>query len=48
VVDGWEPRPDYLLEVLIDNAEALPGIARELREARSHVHLAGSSLPPST
>jgi hypothetical protein len=34
-VDGWEPRPDCLLEVLIDGAEALPRIARELREARS-------------
>ena len=34
------------LEVLIDGAEALPRIARELRQARSHVHLAGWFFSP--
>lgn len=45
-VDGSEPRPGCLLEVLIDGAEALPRIARELRAARSHVHLAGWFFSP--
>jgi phosphatidylserine/phosphatidylglycerophosphate/cardiolipin synthase-like enzyme len=45
-VDGWEPRPGCLLEVLVDGAEALPRIAHELREARSHVHLAGWFFSP--
>lgn len=48
---GWasgdrEPRPGCSLEVLIDGAEALPRIAHELQQARSHVHLAGWFFSP--
>lgn len=34
------------LEILIDGAEALPRIARALKEARSHVHLTGWYFSP--
>ncbi|MBA3843375.1 MAG: hypothetical protein H0X39_12330 [Actinobacteria bacterium] len=49
---GWAegappPRPGNSLEILIDGAEALPRIAAELSQARSHVHLTGWYLTPS-
>ena len=34
------------MEILIDGAEALPRIAAELKQARSHVHLAGWFFSP--
>jgi phosphatidylserine/phosphatidylglycerophosphate/cardiolipin synthase-like enzyme len=40
------PRPGNDVEVLIDGATVLPRIAQELREARSHVHLAGWYVSP--
>ena len=40
------PRPGNAIEILIDGAEALPAIARELESARSHVHMAGWYLSP--
>jgi phosphatidylserine/phosphatidylglycerophosphate/cardiolipin synthase-like enzyme len=40
------PRPGNAVDVLIDGAEALPAIARELDAARSHVHLAGWFFSP--
>jgi phosphatidylserine/phosphatidylglycerophosphate/cardiolipin synthase-like enzyme len=40
------PRPGCSLEVLVDGAEALPRLARELAAARSHVHLAGWYFSP--
>jgi phosphatidylserine/phosphatidylglycerophosphate/cardiolipin synthase-like enzyme len=40
------PRSGCTLEVLIDGAEALPRVAEELRNARSHVHLAGWFVTP--
>ena len=43
---GFPPREGCELEVLIDGAEALPRIERELRQARSHVHLAGWFFSP--
>jgi phosphatidylserine/phosphatidylglycerophosphate/cardiolipin synthase-like enzyme len=48
---GWAagdppPRPGNSIDVLIDGAEALPLIARELEAARSHVHLTGWFLSP--
>ena len=48
---GWaagEPpvRPGNAVQVLIDGEEALPTIAEELRQARSHVHLAGWHFSP--
>jgi phosphatidylserine/phosphatidylglycerophosphate/cardiolipin synthase-like enzyme len=48
---GWavgEPpaRPGNAIEVLIDGAEALPVIARELEAARSHVHITGWFFSP--
>ena len=48
---GWAatpppPRPGNAVEVLIDGAEALSVIARELRQARSHIHLAGWHFTP--
>ena len=42
---GTPPRRGSL-EVLIDGAEALPRIAAELRQAQSHVHLAGWLVSP--
>ena len=39
-------RPGNAVEVLIDGAEALPAIAAELDEARSHVHLTGWHFSP--
>jgi phosphatidylserine/phosphatidylglycerophosphate/cardiolipin synthase-like enzyme len=38
---GTSPRDGCSLEVLIDGAEALPHLARELESATSHVHVAG-------
>jgi phosphatidylserine/phosphatidylglycerophosphate/cardiolipin synthase-like enzyme len=48
---GWASgappsRPGNALEVLIDGAQALPLIAAELADARSHVHLAGWHFSP--
>ena len=48
---GWAggvppSRPGNALEVLIDGAQALPLIASELENARSHVHLAGWHFSP--
>ena len=50
-VGGWavgEPpaRPGNAIDVLIDGAQALPAIAAELRQARSHVHLTGWYFSP--
>jgi phosphatidylserine/phosphatidylglycerophosphate/cardiolipin synthase-like enzyme len=48
--DGWSsrgaPPRRGSLEVLIDGAEALLRIDEELRQARSHIHLAGWHLEP--
>ena len=49
--DGWaarepSPRDGNSLDVLIDGAEALPRIADELKQARSHVHLTGWFFSP--
>src|SRR3954470_23246661 len=49
---GWAagdppPRAGNALEVLIDGAEALPAIAKELQAARSHVHMTGWFFSPS-
>jgi phosphatidylserine/phosphatidylglycerophosphate/cardiolipin synthase-like enzyme len=48
---GWaagDPpmRSGNAVEVLIDGAQALPAIADELRQARSHVHLTGWHFSP--
>jgi phosphatidylserine/phosphatidylglycerophosphate/cardiolipin synthase-like enzyme len=45
---GGEPPPrrGNKAEVLIDGAEALPRIAAELKQARSHVHIAGWYFSP--
>jgi phosphatidylserine/phosphatidylglycerophosphate/cardiolipin synthase-like enzyme len=48
---GWaagDPpmRPGNAVDVLIDGEHALPAIAKELRGARSHVHLAGWHFSP--
>ncbi|HET7129118.1 MAG TPA: phospholipase D family protein [Gaiellaceae bacterium] len=48
---GWAagdppPRPGNAIDVLIDGAEALPEIARQLRRARSHVHMTGWYISP--
>jgi phosphatidylserine/phosphatidylglycerophosphate/cardiolipin synthase-like enzyme len=40
------PRPGNAIEILVDGAEALPAIARELRGARSHVHVTGWYFSP--
>ena len=40
-------RPGNAVQVLIDGEEALPAIAEELRQARSHVHLTGWHFSPS-
>jgi phosphatidylserine/phosphatidylglycerophosphate/cardiolipin synthase-like enzyme len=40
------PRAGNHMEVLIDGAAVLPRIAKELRGARSHVHVAGWYLSP--
>jgi phosphatidylserine/phosphatidylglycerophosphate/cardiolipin synthase-like enzyme len=39
-------RSGNAVEVLIDGAQALPAIAEELRQARSHVHLTGWHFTP--
>jgi phosphatidylserine/phosphatidylglycerophosphate/cardiolipin synthase-like enzyme len=39
-------RSGNAVEVLIDGAQALPAIAAELRQARSHVHLTGWHFSP--
>ena len=41
---GYGPADE--LELLVDGAQALPRIAAALREARSHVHLAGWHFSP--
>jgi phosphatidylserine/phosphatidylglycerophosphate/cardiolipin synthase-like enzyme len=48
---GWAagelpPRPGNAIEILIDGAEALPAIAKELAAARSHVHITGWFFSP--
>jgi phosphatidylserine/phosphatidylglycerophosphate/cardiolipin synthase-like enzyme len=48
---GWAggappSRPGNAIEILIDGAEALPAIARELETARSHVHMTDWYLSP--
>jgi phosphatidylserine/phosphatidylglycerophosphate/cardiolipin synthase-like enzyme len=43
---GTPPRNGCSLEVLIDGAEALPHVARELESAKSHVHVAGWHFSP--
>ena len=43
---GTPPREGCSLEVLIDGAEALPHVARELESAASHVHIAGWHFSP--
>ena len=48
---GWAsgepaPRPDNQLNVLVDGAEALPAVVRELENARSHVWFAGWHFSP--
>ncbi len=44
---GWAPpRAGNAVEILVDGAEALPAIAAELRQARSHVHLTGWFFTP--
>jgi phosphatidylserine/phosphatidylglycerophosphate/cardiolipin synthase-like enzyme len=40
------PRQSNKVEVLIDGAEALPRIAAELKQARSHIHIAGWYFSP--
>jgi phosphatidylserine/phosphatidylglycerophosphate/cardiolipin synthase-like enzyme len=40
------PRDGNAVEILIDGAEALPRIAAELRNAKSHVHIAGWHVSP--
>jgi len=42
----WPPRDGNTIEVLIDGAEALPRMARDMWEATSHVHLTGWYLSP--
>ena len=49
--DGWAsgafaPRKGGTLEVLVDGAEALPRMADELRQAQSHVWIAGWFFSP--
>jgi hypothetical protein len=49
---GWaathpSPRPGNAVEVLIDGTQALPAIAEELRQARSHIHLTAGTSPPA-
>jgi phosphatidylserine/phosphatidylglycerophosphate/cardiolipin synthase-like enzyme len=41
------PRPGNAIDVLIDGGEALPGIAKELAAARSHVHITGWFFSPA-
>jgi phosphatidylserine/phosphatidylglycerophosphate/cardiolipin synthase-like enzyme len=48
---GWaagdpRPRTGNAVEILIDGAQALPRIAEELMQARSHVHLTGWFFTP--
>ena len=48
---GWAageppPRAGNAVELLIDGAQALPAIADELQQARSHVHLTGWYFTP--
>jgi phosphatidylserine/phosphatidylglycerophosphate/cardiolipin synthase-like enzyme len=43
---GSPPRDGCSLEVLVDGATALPRMASELRQASSHVHLAGWYFSP--
>ena len=48
---GWAageppPRTGNAVEILIDGAQALPAMAAELQQARSHVHLTGWFFTP--
>jgi phosphatidylserine/phosphatidylglycerophosphate/cardiolipin synthase-like enzyme len=48
---GWatgepSPRPGNAVEIMIDGAEALPMMARELAAARSHIHMTNWFLSP--
>lgn len=45
---GGDPpsRSGNAVEILIDGSEALPAIADELRQARSHIHLTGWQFSP--
>jgi phosphatidylserine/phosphatidylglycerophosphate/cardiolipin synthase-like enzyme len=48
---GWavgepSPRPGNAVDIMIDGAEALPMIARELTAARSHIHMTNWFLSP--
>jgi phosphatidylserine/phosphatidylglycerophosphate/cardiolipin synthase-like enzyme len=40
------PRTGNAVDILIDGAQALPEIERAIRDARSHVHIAGWSITP--
>jgi len=40
------PRAGNAIEILIDGAEALPAMAKELKTARSHVHVTGWYFSP--
>src|SRR5215207_9998036 len=40
------PRAGNVLDVLVDGERALPAIAEAVRDARSHVHIAGWHLTP--
>jgi phosphatidylserine/phosphatidylglycerophosphate/cardiolipin synthase-like enzyme len=41
------PRPGNAIDILVDGAEALPVIARDLQAAQKHVHLTGWYLSPA-
>ena len=48
---GWasgepSPRPGNAVDIMIDGAEALPIMARELSAARSHIHMTNWFLSP--
>src|SRR6476660_4828446 len=48
---GWaggepSPRPGNAVDIMIDGAEALPMMARELAAARSHIHMTNWFLSP--
>jgi phosphatidylserine/phosphatidylglycerophosphate/cardiolipin synthase-like enzyme len=48
---GWaggepSPRPGNAVDIMIDGAEALPMMARELSAARSHIHMTNWFLSP--
>src|SRR3954468_828344 len=43
---GPPPRAGNAVDVLVDGAQALPEIARAIRSAQRHVHIAGWSITP--